>query len=325
MRYSCTLIQIIILFFFSILNTHAQGREVSGVVQAATGEPLPGATVIIVGTNTATITNAEGKFTLTAENGQTLRVSFIGFLPSEIPLTDQSTYTVQLEEDAQNLEEFVVIGYQSVRRTDLTGATGIIDAQNTNKRIARSVPEALQGMTPGVAVRNGGAPGQEAVVNIRGLSTLFGNASPLYVIDGMLADANTTVNPNDVETIQVLKDASAAAIYGSRAANGVIIITTKKGKEGALKVDAIARVGISSLPKRWDMMNAQEYVETNTRAYQAAGYALQQAVAGYNGAVNTNWADELLRTGSIQDYNVSLSGGGKDSRFLISEIGRAHV
>ncbi|MCF0052614.1 TonB-dependent receptor [Dyadobacter sp. LJ53] len=318
MRYSYTLFQIALLLIFCVKFASAQDRQISGIVQTATGEVLPGATVLVAGTTAATITDAEGKFSIAAQNGQTLRISFIGYLASDIPVTDQTSYTVQLAEDAQNLEEFVVIGYQSVRRSDLTGATGIIDAQNTNKRIARSVPEALQGMTPGVAVRNGGAPGQEAVVNIRGLSTLFGNASPLYVIDGMLADANTTVNPNDVETIQVLKDASAAAIYGSRAANGVIIITTKKGKEGALKVDASLRLGVSSLPKRWDMMNAQEFVATNTRAYQAAGYALQPAVASYNGAVNTNWADELLQTGSIQDYNVSLSGGGKDSKYLIS-------
>jgi len=318
MRYCYTLIFTLIISFLSLEAAFAQSREVTGVVQTSTGEALPGATVLITGTNSATITDADGKFSITAQNGQTLRVSFIGYLASDIPVTDQSTYTIQLAEDAQNLQEFVVIGYQSVRRADLTGATGIIDAQNTNKRIARSVPETLQGMTPGVAVRTGGAPGQEAVVNIRGLSTLFGNASPLYVIDGMLADANTTVNPNDVETIQVLKDASAAAIYGSRAANGVIIITTKKGKEGALKVDASARAGVSSLYKRWDMMNAQEYVTTNTQAYQAAGYALQSGVANYNGGVNTNWADELLQTGSTQDYNVSLSGGGKDSKFLIS-------
>ena len=318
MRYCYTLIFTLIFSFLSLEAAFAQGREVTGVVQTSTGEALPGATVLITGTNSATITDADGKFSITAQNGQTLRVSFIGYLASDIPVTDQSTYTIQLAEDAQNLQEFVVIGYQSVRRADLTGATGIIDAQNTNKRIARSVPETLQGMTPGVAVRTGGAPGQEAVVNIRGLSTLFGNASPLYVIDGMLADANTTVNPNDVETIQVLKDASAAAIYGSRAANGVIIITTKKGKEGTLKVDASARAGVSSLYKRWDMMNAQEYVTTNTQAYQAAGYALQSGVANYNGGVNTNWADELLQTGSTQDYNISLSGGGKDSKFLIS-------
>ncbi|WP_084165640.1 SusC/RagA family TonB-linked outer membrane protein [Dyadobacter crusticola] len=317
MRYF-TLINLVIFFLGSLGQVIAQDRTISGLVQTATGETLPGATVLIAGTSTATITDADGKFSISAQTGQTLRVSFIGYLTSEVPVTEQTSYTIQLAEDAQNLEEFVVIGYQSVRRTDLTGATGIIDAQNTNKRIARSVPEALQGMTPGVSVRNGGAPGQEAVVNIRGLSTLFGNASPLYVIDGMFADANVTVNPNDVETIQVLKDASAAAIYGSRAANGVIIITTKKGKEGTLKVDASVRVGVSSIPKRWDMMNAQEYVETNTRAYQAAGYALQPAVANYNGGVNTNWADELLQTGSIQDYNVSLSGGGKDSKYLIS-------
>jgi len=318
MRHVYSLIFSAILPVIWITAAFAQSGNLTGVVQTTNGEGLPGATVLVSGTNTATITDADGKFSIAAQSGQTLRISFIGYLPAEIPVTDQTVYTIQLTEDAQNLEEFVVIGYQSVRRADLTGATGIVDAQNVNKRIARSVPETLQGMTPGVAVRSGGAPGQEAVVNIRGLSTLFGNASPLYVIDGMLADANTTVNPNDVETIQVLKDASAAAIYGSRAANGVIIITTKKGKEGALKVDASVRAGISMLPRRWDMMNAREYVEMNTRAYQAAGYTLQPAVAGYNGSVNTNWADEVLQTGSIQDYNISLSGGGKDSKYLIS-------
>ena len=306
-----------LLFFLTSVSLRAQ-QTVSGVIRTENGEALPGATILVDGTSTAAVSDVDGKFSIAAQNGQTLRVSYIGYQNSEITVTDQLSYTITLQEDAKNLEEFVVIGYQSVRRTDLTGATGVIDTKNTSRRIARSVPEALQGMSPGVAVRNGGAPGQEAVVNIRGLSTLFGNASPLYVIDGMLADANTTVNPNDVETIQILKDASAAAIYGSRAANGVIIITTKKGKEGAMQVAASARFGLSSLHRKWDMMNASEYVEMNRRAYQAAGYTLQPSVANYNGAVNTNWSDELLQTGTIQDYNISLSGGGKDSKYLIS-------
>jgi len=306
-----------LLFFLTSVSLWAQ-QTVSGVIRTENGEALPGATILVDGTSTAAVSDVDGKFSIAAQNGQTLRVSYIGYQNSEITVTDQLSYTITLQEDAKNLEEFVVIGYQSVRRTDLTGATGVINTKNTSRRIARSVPEALQGMSPGVAVRNGGAPGQEAVVNIRGLSTLFGNASPLYVIDGMLADANTTVNPNDVETIQILKDASAAAIYGSRAANGVIIITTKKGKEGAMQVAASARFGLSSLHRKWDMMNASEYVEMNRRAYQAAGYTLQPSVANYNGTVNTNWSDELLQTGTIQDYNISLSGGGKDSKYLIS-------
>jgi TonB-linked SusC/RagA family outer membrane protein len=306
-----------LLFFLTSVSLYAQ-QTVSGVIRTENGEALPGATILVDGTNTAALSDVDGKFSIAAQNGQTLRVTYIGYQNGEIKVTDQLSYTIILQEDAKNLEEFVVIGYQSVRRTDLTGATGVIDTKNTSRRIARSVPEALQGMSPGVSVRNGGAPGQEAVVNIRGLSTLFGNASPLYVIDGMLADANTTVNPNDVETIQILKDASAAAIYGSRAANGVIIITTKKGKEGAMQVAASARFGLSSLHRKWDMMNASEYVDMNRRAYQAAGYALQPSVVNYNGAVNTNWSDELLQTGTIQDYNISLSGGGKDSKYLIS-------
>jgi TonB-linked SusC/RagA family outer membrane protein len=306
-----------LLFFLTSVSLYAQ-QTVSGVIRTENGEALPGATILVDGTNTAALSDVDGKFSIAAQNGQTLRVTYIGYQNGEIKVTDQLSYTITLQEDAKNLEEFVVIGYQSVRRTDLTGATGVIDTKNTSRRIARSVPEALQGMSPGVSVRNGGAPGQEAVVNIRGLSTLFWNASPLYVIDGMLADANTTVNPNDVETIQILKDASAAAIYGSRAANGVIIITTKKGKEGAMQVAASARFGLSSLHRKWDMMNASEYVDMNRRAYQAAGYALQPSVVNYNGAVNTNWSDELLQTGTIQDYNISLSGGGKDSKYLIS-------
>jgi TonB-dependent SusC/RagA subfamily outer membrane receptor len=173
-------------------------------------------------------------------------------------------------------------------------------------------------MSAGVSVRTGGAPGQEAVVNIRGLSTVLGNGSPLYVIDGMFSDPNTTVNPNDIESIQVLKDASAAAIYGSRAGNGVIIITTKRGKEGAMKVTAAARYSSSKVAKTYDMMDAAEYVATSKQAYQNAGYALQADVAGYNGSINTNWADLILRTGSLQDYNVTVSGGGKASSVLIS-------
>lgn len=183
--------------------------------------------------------------------------------------------------------------------------------------MSRSLPEALQGQTPGVSVRNGGAPGQEAVVNIRGLAT-FGNASPLYVIDGMIADPNTTVNPNDVEDIQILKDASAAAIYGSRAGNGVILITTKKGKEGPAKISIATRYSISQVPKTYDMMDAAEYAATNTRAYQASGMAIQPGVANYNGRINTDWVDETLRTGSVQDYNASISGGGNGSKYLIS-------
>jgi len=241
----------------------------------------------------------------------------VGFQNREISVTGaELNETLQIVDGT--LSEVVVIGYQSVRRRDLTGATSVVSAQNTQRLASRSLPEQLQGMAAGVSVRTGGAPGQEAVVNIRGLSTVLGNGSPLYVIDGMFSDPNTTVNPNDIESIQILKDASAAAIYGSRAGNGVIIITTKRGREGAMKISAAARYSSSMVPKTYDMMNAAEYVATSKQAYQNAGYALQGDVAAYNGTTNTNWADLILQRGSLQDYNLTVSGGGSTSSVLIS-------
>ena len=290
---------------------------VTGVVKSATGETLPGVSVSIKGTTKVVTTNVDGRYSISAPENATLIFTIIGFTTKELAVNGTTVINVTLEESNTALNEVVVIGYQTVRRRDLTGATGLINTTNTDRLVARSLPEALQGQTPGVTVRNGGAPGQEAVVNIRGLAT-FGNANPLYVIDGMFADPNTTVSPNDIESIQVLKDASAAAIYGSRAGNGVVIITTRKGKSGPAKISASSRYSIATIPKRYEMMNGPEYAATNARAYLASGLAMQPGVVGYNGSVDTNWGDELLRTGSVQDYNASISGGGNNSNYLVS-------
>ena len=290
---------------------------VTGVVKAATGETLPGVSVSIKGTTKVVTTNLDGRYSISAPENATLVFTIIGFTPKEAAVNGTAVINITLEESNTALNEVVVIGYQTVRKRDLTGATGVINTTNTDRLVARSLPEALQGQTPGVSVRNGGAPGQEAVVNIRGLAT-FGNANPLYVIDGMFADPNTTVSPNDIESIQVLKDASAAAIYGSRAGNGVVIITTRKGKSGPAKISASSRYSIATIPKRYEMMNGAEYAATNARAYLASGLAMQPGIVGYNGSVDTDWGDELLRTGSVQDYNASISGGTDQSNYLVS-------
>lgn len=296
-----------------------QAINVSGKVTDAQGEPLAGVSVLLKGATVGTSTDISGNYNLNVPGpGAVLVFNYLGFTTQEVTVNNQTIINVTLAEDLQALQEVVVIGYQTVRRQDLTGATGIINTNNSQRVVARSVPESLQGLSPGISVRNGGAPGQEAVVNIRGLSTFFGNASPLYIIDGMYADPNTTINPNDVETMQVLKDASAAAIYGSRAANGVIIITTKKGKSGTPKIEVNSRYSVSTIPQKYDMMDASEYVITNTNAYNAAGAPLQPSVANYNGSVNTNWSDELLQTGSVQDFNATISGGGNSSSYLVS-------
>ncbi|MBV9962894.1 MAG: SusC/RagA family TonB-linked outer membrane protein, partial [Parafilimonas sp.] len=208
---------------------------------------------------------------------------------------------------------------QTVRRRDLTGATSVVNTANSNKIIGNSVAEQLQGQTPGVIVRTGGAPGQNATIEIRGVAS-FTNAEPLYVIDGMIADANSTVNTDDIASIQILKDASAAAIYGSRAANGVIIITTKKGRSGPSRINFSARYGIQQIPHKWDVMDAPQYLQTVKTQYANSGVDLPPGVAAQlaNPTVNTDWQNAFLRTGNTQDYNLSISGGSENGNHLIS-------
>lgn len=291
---------------------------VSGTVQDANGQPMQGVSVREKNTNTETITQANGSYRIEVSSEKaTVVFSFVGYQSQEIILSGRNAINITLQVDDSDIDEVVVIGYQSIRKKDLTGAASVVETKNTSAKVARSLPEALQGQSSGLVVRNSGGPGQGAVVNIRGLSTLYGNASPLYVIDGMLSDPNVTVNPNDIESVQVLKDASAAAIYGARSANGVIIITTKKGKSGPMVVNASGRYSVSSLPKMFDMMSGPEYVAMNRQAYENAGYTQQNAVANYDGT-DVNWGDEVFRTGAIQDYSVSISGGGSTSKYFMS-------
>ena len=217
-------------------NVSAQ-QMIKGTLRSQTGEPLPGASVSVKGTNTAVTTNSKGEFTINAPVGSVLVVSYIGYNNQEVTIADANTpLNIQMQANNQELQQVVVIGYQTVRRRDLTGAVSVVNSENTSKIVAASVAEQLQGTVPGVTVRNTGNPNQAPVIEIRGVAS-FADANPLYVIDGMIADANSTVNPDDIASIQVLKDASAAAIYGSRAANGVIIITTKKGRNGPNRIN----------------------------------------------------------------------------------------
>ena len=299
------------------ISTPKADVQITGTVRASTGETIPGATVSVKGAGNTVITDADGKYRISAPENSVLIFSYIGYTSQEATAKVSGIINITLEASNTLLNDVVVIGYQTVRRRDLTGATGSVSTANTEKLVSRSLPEALQGQTPGVSVRNGGAPGQEAVVNIRGLGT-FGNANPLYVIDGMIADPNTTVSPADIEDVQILKDASAAAIYGSRAGNGVILITTRKGKDGPAKITLSSRYSISQVAKTYDMMDAAGYVATNTLAYQNSGMAVQPGVANYDGRINTDWVDETLRTGYVQDHNASISGGGNGAKYLIS-------
>ncbi|CCH55079.1 TonB-dependent receptor plug [Fibrisoma limi BUZ 3] len=297
-----------------------QVKRISGQVTDETGQGLPGANVIEKGTTNGTNTDANGNFVLNvSDQATTLTISSVGYVSQDVAIGNQTTINVQLVPDNRTLEEVVVIGYQAVRKRDVTGANDVINPTEANRVTAQSLPESIQGLSPGVTVRNTGVPGQQASIQIRGVAS-FLNTEPLYVIDGMIADANPTINSDDIESIQILKDASAAAIYGSRAANGVVIITTKQGKEGPARVSFSGKYGIQQAYKRWDVMNASEFAALQRTQYQNSGQTPPASVAEatFNPNINTNWQDQVLRTGSLQDYNLTLSGGTKTGRYLLS-------
>lgn len=298
----------------------AAAITVTGKVTNGKNEPLSGVSVLAKGTNNGTTTKDDGTYSLTVtDENVSLVFTFVGYATQDVKVNGQSTLDVQLQPSANDLNAVVLIGYQSVRKRDLTGSTGVVNMTDANKITAGSVGETLQGLVPGVTVRNTGAPGQNASIEIRGVGS-FGDAAPLYVIDGMLADANTTVNPDDIASIQILKDASAAAIYGSKAGNGVVLIATKKGREGPAKFAVSAKYGMQQIPRRWDVMDAGRYLQTVKQQYQNSNATLPTGIAAQiaNNSINTNWQDETYRTGNDQDYNLSVSGGSKTSSYLLS-------
>lgn len=296
---------------------------VTGTITSSSGETLPGVSILLKGTSTGTTTDANGKYALSLPDANgTLVFTYLGYETQEIPLNGTIKVNVVMKASQQSLNEVVVIGYQTVRRRDLTGAVSVISQQDANKVSTSSVGESLQGLSAGVTVRTSGAPGNNPEIEVRGIGSLLSSA-PLYVIDGMLSDANVTINNDDVESIQVLKDASAAAIYGSRAANGVIIITTKQGKAGPPRINFSIKYGKQYLPKKWDMMNSTQYAATKRQQYANSGVSddlLPPSIASatFNSAINTNWQNLDERAGNDADYNISLSGGSINSKYLIS-------
>jgi len=305
-----------LLLFFSLLlqQTYAQEQIlITGIITSTNnGDAVPFANILVKNSTNGAVTDMDGKFSITAKSNQTLIISYQGYKTKEVLINNQKTINISIEEGAVALDEIVLIGYGSQQKKDLTGAISVVKAEEIQKRQVTTMAEGLQGLVTGVKVRGGGRPGQEASIEIRGLKNLQ-NANPLYVIDGLITTANRDFNPNDIETIQVLKDASAAAIYGSRAANGVIIITTKKGKKGPLKIEVSSKTSFTSMPK-YDLMGTEEFSKFNFQAYDNAGIPRQNLNLG----VNTDWQKEVFEQGLIQDYNASFSGGGDNSTFFMS-------
>ncbi len=321
----------------------AQQVNVSGVIKDATGETVIGASVMVKGTKTGTVTDFDGKFHVECTPGATLVISYIGYQTQEVKAADGMN--VVLQEAANDLNEVVVTGYTTQRKADLTGAISVVSVDDIAKQNENNPIKALQGRVPGMNISADGSPSGTATVRIRGIGTLNNN-DPLYIVDGIPTKAGMhELNGNDIESIQVLKDAASASIYGSRAANGVIIITTKKGKEGKIKVDFDGSIAVSTYAHKMKVLNAKEYgqvmwqayvndgMDPNTNGlgyrydwgYNAQGTPVLNGIsmkkylddAGTTPAADTDWFDETTRTGVIQQYNVSVSNGSdKGSSFF---------
>ncbi len=335
------------LKFFTLLfllcfipHLSAQNKTVQGTIISATDkEPVIGVSVVETGTTNGTITDIDGKYSLQVGSNATITISYIGFKTQNISVNNRSTIDVVLEENALLLNEVVAVGYRTERKADLTGAVSVVDVKDMMSASENNPMKALQGRIPGMQVTADGNPSGSATIKIRGVGT-WNNTDPLYIIDGVASTSGMhELNSNDIESIQVLRDASSASIYGSRAANGVIIVTTKKGKKGALKVNFDAYVTASMYNNKIDVLSSKEYAQVLGQAYINSGenpnsnnlgivYDLGTASDGRSTIknvyfpeyldkaktmkpANTDWFDEITRTGVMQSYNLSISNGNE--------------
>ncbi|MDR2057474.1 MAG: TonB-dependent receptor [Dysgonamonadaceae bacterium] len=308
-----------LLFLSGTLNAVAQQTVSGTVTDGKTGKPLIGVVVVNTANHSqSTTTSVDGKYTISVPENSIIAFSFLGYQKEEVNVFNRTSLDVALKVDEQIMEEVVVIGYGSIRKKDLTGAVSVVKADDLRDRASTDVISSIRGLTSGVKVTSSGLPGQTGYMTIRGLGSLTSN-SPLFVIDGMIGGSDMHVNVQDIESIQILKDASSAAIYGSRAANGVVIITTKQGKEGPMKIEFSSQLTVSKLP-RYDLMDAETWKIYDDRAYDEAIYSrvagITQRQNHYEG--NTDWQEEMLRTGILQNYNLSFSGGQEAGRYFVS-------
>ena len=328
-------IVLILLLFNGLLYPQEALSQVrvSGSVVDSKGAPLVGVNVIIVGTTNGTTTDFDGKYSIEVPSGNSvLKFSFIGYVNQEIQVDNRAVINVTLKEDTQGIDEVVIVGYGSMKKSDLTGAVSSIKGKELVDIPVRSATEALQGKIAGVTITStGGSPGTAPTVRIRGIGTVNGN-DPLYVVDGFPQSDIGWLNQNDIASMEVLKDASAEAIYGSRGANGVVIITTKKGTMSDahnMSVTLDAYYGVQNVTKKFDMMNAEEFIDYRNLAYtngtgqpwvtqqekQSMLSFLQDNFGNSNG---TNWQDEIFQSAPIQNYNVSISNGTSKTSYYTS-------
>lgn len=305
---------------FSEENSPNKRKLISGVVTDERGETIIGATVTVKGETTGTTTDMDGKFSLEVPEKSTIVVSYMGFAPQEIRVFKRNIYDITLTEDNKVLDEVVVVGYGSIKKSDLTGSVSAISTARFKDQPVKRVENILQGRTPGVEVTTqSGMPGGGMKVRVRGTTSINKSSDPLYVIDGMISPSGLDgLNPSDIQSMEVLKDASSTAIYGSRGSNGVIIITTKKGIQGKARVSFDASVGFSKPRKLYGLMNAYEYALALNDVRGANTISASDLEAYKNGTKGIDWMDLITQTALIQDYKLNVSGGTEKVKYLFS-------
>jgi len=306
----------------------AQNIMVKGKVTTTSGEPLPGVNIIVVGTTQGTITDIDGNYSLEVPGNTKLKFNFIGFTPKEIQINNRKIINVILKEDIQSLEEVVVVGYGQMKRSDLTGSVVSVSSDAVEKSVTTSIDQVLQGRAAGVQIQqNSGAPGASSSIRIRGINSLNASNEPIFVVDGVIIDGSSnsntdnvlsSINPADIVSMDILKDASATAIYGSRAANGVIIITTKKGKAGMASISYNGYIGWQQMPKKLDLLNLREYATLkNERAALGLVNYDDNFVRPDLLGEGTDWQDELFTNAMMHSNNLSISGGNEKNTYAL--------
>ena len=304
-----------------VVSENQVSKRIKGCIKDSSGEPIVGANVVEKGTTNGAITDIDGNFSIEVATGAVLQISYIGYNTQDIRITDKTSYNVVLKEDAEVLDEVVVVGYGTMRKRDLTGAVSQLKGDEIADLPLRSASDALQGKAAGVTITStSGTPGAMGTVRIRGVGTINDN-DPLYVVDGLPQSGIGWLNPRDIESMEVLKDASAQAIYGARAANGVILITTKKGATGASyksTIDFDMMVGVQNAAKTYDMLDAEGFIKYKNMAYEASNKPLLddfatpekiESILSFleknGGRAGTNWWNEIKNTNALsQNYAI---------------------
>jgi TonB-linked SusC/RagA family outer membrane protein len=304
----------ITLYAVLLTNFLYAQSAITGRVTDKNGNALVKVSVTIKGKAGGTVTGNDGYYSITAASNETLVFSSVEYETEERSVAGMVLINIQLTEKVSTLDDLVVIGYGTVRKKDLTGSVSVVNVKDAKKTATYDVARMLQGQTPGVSVHGSGEPGGFVQIKIRGISSLVNN-NPLFVVDGVMIGAPFDISPDDIETIQILKDASATAIYGSRGSTGVVIITTKKGKAGKLKINYSGYAGLQNIARKWDLTDAAGYRKITNQAELNAGLTVapgnDPANPSFISNVNTDWQEEAFRTASIQDHNVSFSGGSE--------------